>query len=573
MYHVLTKSFVLLFFMFVVENTVFAASLQWKPIVLDFTSNQTIKWFDFPLKVTFTHQGSGKKIILDGYWDGGKSWKVRFAPTQKGTWNWQSTSSDRGLNNKRGDIIAMSPDNSDKRNNPNLHGHLKVSKDHRRLNYADGTPFFWMGDTNWAIISDRCGVNNNNFYSYVRNRKNNEFNLIQVQYFQKDQYNEGGYPFKGNTGKGPGSGRWQGINPNYFRNVDTRIEHLFNQGFVVAGHPSWISSTKISLPWAKRIMQYLMARYGAYNTVWSLTGEYQFSRKNSNSLRSPRGWQQLGRFVQQNNPYDHPITIHPTYGAPNYIKGKRFKDYSSSGEFHKASWLDINWIQTYAFVEDVSESVFADYNKRPVKPVIMAEPGYEFYLSGSYGKQRYKVIDGNLSRLQAWSSILNGAAGHTYGAWGVWQFYTPTHPQPGTNSKNAKPWSTRLDAEGASNMKHLRSFFTSSNFRWTALTPRRNWLRVNGKTPKWPSRNDFSPPHLAVSPGKTYVVYIPSGNRRKAITVTHLNNNPYRARWYNPRNGQYRTINNPPNGVNQWKIPALPDNNDWVLLLTVENYI
>ncbi|MCH5376216.1 MAG: DUF4038 domain-containing protein, partial [Planctomycetes bacterium] len=32
-----------------------------------------------------------------------------------------------------------------------IHGPLKVSPDGHSLQYADGTPFFWLGDTAWAL--------------------------------------------------------------------------------------------------------------------------------------------------------------------------------------------------------------------------------------------------------------------------------------------------------------------------------------------------------------------------------------------------------------------------------------
>lgn len=562
---------IIVFIAIVGATTTFAASPQWEPVVLDFTASDSIVWYNFPLQVTFSHEGSGTQITLDGYWDGENSWKVRFAPPLSGIWNWQSASSDNGLSGKNGTINVTPLTDAEKNNNANLRGHLKMSSDHRRLEYADGTPFFWLGDTNWHINDDRCGVTNRNFYTYVNNRKAKKFNTIQIQYFSRLHYNEGGYPIPGNTGAKSGNGTWHPINPEYFQYVDVRMDYLFQQGFVVAGHPRWISNDKITLTWARRTIHYLMARYGAYNTVWSLTGEYQFSRNNSYSLTPPYQWNQLGNYVQTINPYNHPVTIHPTFGSPNYITGQQFSDYSSSGEFHSSPWLDINWIQTYAWIEDVSESVYSDYLKTPIKPVISAEPAYESYISTPVVKQTYNHVDATLVRLQAWSAILCGAAGHTYGAVGIWQFYDPNHPQPGHSANNnGLPWYDQIEAEGGADMQHLRTFFDNSNFDWTALVPHRDWLRVNGSTPPWPHRTDFSPPHCAAQFDQTYIIYIPTGNRGKSIAIRQLNNNAYTAKWYNPRNGNFTNINNGPDGVDQWELPPRPDGNDWVLLLTAE---
>ena len=36
-------------------------------------------------------------------------------------------------------------------------GPLKVSENHRYLQHENGTPFFWLGDTGWLIITlHRC---------------------------------------------------------------------------------------------------------------------------------------------------------------------------------------------------------------------------------------------------------------------------------------------------------------------------------------------------------------------------------------------------------------------------------
>src|SRR5262245_6914766 len=51
------------------------------------------------LTVTFTSP-SGDKFVIPGFWDGGKTWKVRFLPTKPGTWKFETTCSDasnRGL--------------------------------------------------------------------------------------------------------------------------------------------------------------------------------------------------------------------------------------------------------------------------------------------------------------------------------------------------------------------------------------------------------------------------------------------------------------------------------------------
>src|SRR6266511_3287960 len=44
------------------------------------------------LTVTFSPP-QGDKLKVPGFWDGGKSWKVRFSPMQTGRWKFETTCS------------------------------------------------------------------------------------------------------------------------------------------------------------------------------------------------------------------------------------------------------------------------------------------------------------------------------------------------------------------------------------------------------------------------------------------------------------------------------------------------
>jgi len=92
---------------------------------------------------------SGEKLKVPGFWDGGKTWRIRFAPTQTGKWKFETTCSDasnKGLHQKSGEftVTASSGASSLAR-----HGPITVSADGRYLAHHDGTPFLWVGDTAW----------------------------------------------------------------------------------------------------------------------------------------------------------------------------------------------------------------------------------------------------------------------------------------------------------------------------------------------------------------------------------------------------------------------------------------
>jgi hypothetical protein len=55
-------------------------------------------------------------------------------------------------------------------------GRLQVTKDGHYLQYNDGTPFFWLGDTGWELFHR---LKKEEIEKYLENRKQKGFNVIQ----------------------------------------------------------------------------------------------------------------------------------------------------------------------------------------------------------------------------------------------------------------------------------------------------------------------------------------------------------------------------------------------------------
>ena len=99
----------------------------------------------------FTHE-SGEKVSRPGFWNGGKTFRVRFAPTKPGRWSWSTTCrGDAALNGKSGTLEAK----------PYAgeleiyrRGFVKPAKGAKHFAYADGTPFFYLGDTHWGLYKE-----------------------------------------------------------------------------------------------------------------------------------------------------------------------------------------------------------------------------------------------------------------------------------------------------------------------------------------------------------------------------------------------------------------------------------
>jgi hypothetical protein len=127
-----------------------------------------------------------------GFWDGDNVFRLRVLATAPGTWTWISGSnqSDPGLNAKSGKFTAAPWADADKNKNPCRRGMIKASPNGHTFEYADGTPFFLLGDTWWPTgtfryrwyeddtprpIGSQAG-----FKDFVRFRRRQQFNCIAM---------------------------------------------------------------------------------------------------------------------------------------------------------------------------------------------------------------------------------------------------------------------------------------------------------------------------------------------------------------------------------------------------------
>src|SRR4051812_21003280 len=80
----------------------------WQKHELTFTSARTFAnpYVDATLWVDLSGPGFNKRVY--GFWDGGRTFKVRVLATAPGTWQWKSGSSpeDPGLSGKSGSFAA-----------------------------------------------------------------------------------------------------------------------------------------------------------------------------------------------------------------------------------------------------------------------------------------------------------------------------------------------------------------------------------------------------------------------------------------------------------------------------------
>ena len=90
---------------------------------------------------------SGRKQRANGFWDGGRNWKIRFMPDETGIWTYRTICSDGengGLHGQKGSFECTTRSS---KLSIYQKGPLQLEKGSYHLEYADGTPFFWLACT------------------------------------------------------------------------------------------------------------------------------------------------------------------------------------------------------------------------------------------------------------------------------------------------------------------------------------------------------------------------------------------------------------------------------------------
>jgi len=169
-----------------------AAVHVWEKQELTFTSVNSFAnpYTDVTVWVDLSGPGFNKRVY--GFWDGGRTFRVRLLATAPGTWTWHSGSipSDSGLTGRHGSFEATAWSEEEKSQNPLRRGFLRPTTNRHALEHADGTPFFAIGDTWYAAGTNRfrwyddgqerpIGPNAG-FKDYVRYRKAQGYNWVNI---------------------------------------------------------------------------------------------------------------------------------------------------------------------------------------------------------------------------------------------------------------------------------------------------------------------------------------------------------------------------------------------------------
>ncbi len=511
-------------------------------IILHSTKEYENPFADVQIDATFVC--GDKKITLPGFWNGGNEWKVRFSSETEGNWEYTVVCSDKD-NASLSDtgVIEVLP-LKEKVTDLEKHGYPVLREGMPYFEYADGTPFFYLGDTHWQMpdyehLHDcnypgcNCG---SQFMHVLKDRKKKGFNVYQT-YFSTAR--------TGTSHSGT-HGWWlepyKKINPEAFNeSMDIMMEHLVENGFTVSlGFGCHCADPGMFGGRAEPMLafaRYCIARYACYPIIWIIGQEITNLKHNAFEI-----WQQVGALVKELDGYHHPI------GGHMHAHGM---DDPRSIQLNKNPWHQWWTVQGGHGNMDftVPRQYYAGYkNSLPHKLILETECQYED-LSGQNGY--------NATRRAAYNAIIHGSAGYTYGAVGVWAMRW-SQELPGFGSYNPESWFTGVDKQGSTEMTYMKKFF--EYIKWWKFEP----VYTNGYG-EFEMRK-----YVAISRNgqDAFIFYFMTQYDEDGNLSGLKPNCKYQARWYDTCTGKFIDL---PDIVADEKgksyIPKKPSHRDWLLLL------
>lgn len=520
------KSFVLILFFFAGIITLHAQpsstlkTWQMHEITLHAEQEYENPYTDITVWVELEGPDFSKRVY--GFWDGGNVFKVRVTATVPGRWRWISGSNqpeDAGLNNQSGSFTAEAWTEAEKEENPVRRGFIRATDNGHALQYADGAPFFMVGDTWLAGATWRLPFRNAEppagyepgpgmgFEDAVQYRKNQGFNSVSMiaafpnwdadvnpsthadsnGIYLRNAWEKFGYDVADGPGvdASGGDSYWgtltaknmrdeyghlpflmseehkdvsdfNRINPKYFQSLDKKMDYLSEQGMVPLLEtvrrdvgPSWDAYFDFNETFAS-FVQYLVARYGAYNFIFSaihldwIPKDFSLTANEFNEALTYH----LKKYGPM--PFGQPVTV--------LIDSTT---YTAFGHGNDAPWLTMHSVGNKPRDHRVSNSLETIFRLEPQYPAINFEPYYtgwdhEINKPGGERPPPNSERDNYFARAQMYGSVLSGGlSGHVHGT-AAYDITTTGEPD------GARPhvWDA-FKYESANYMRHLKAFVLS----------------------------------------------------------------------------------------------------------------
>ena len=515
---------------------------QWRVIELTFAAQRDYdRPFDL-MAVGFSAEfrgPDGQALAVPGFYDGGRTWRVRFTPTAPGQWTYRTTCADHTDAGLDGPAGALSVAPAEGPNRLYLHGgFLRVSTDRHYLTYADGTPCFWLGDTWWFCPSALVPFEGSSdprhpsaFRTMIDTRAAQGYTVAQMCFLGPSELRAGAGPVQLLH-----PGTWQPAQAAYWQEVDRYVRYAIDAGIMpVVGMCFHTGADPVTLEDFEALWRYFIARYGAMGVTFLIQGEYNL--KQGDWQARVEKVRALGRFIKETDPYKRAMTVHPWwYGGDDR---QTWDD----------AWYDFILVQG-GHGQDGPPADFyrAIYGRPDPKPLLEDECTYE----GIHGFTDLTV------RRNAYKGIQSGSFGYTYGSHGLWYPNQDAADQTFNDWGPPLPWWEALARPGGGQMKHLRECYES--VEWWKLVPRKTQDVLQGADDKRA---------LVKADGEgAFLVYFPGGGAPATVALkAGREGTAYGVTLFDPRMGEARALPAVTVRGGRAELPALPDEQDWVLIL------
>jgi hypothetical protein len=422
------------------------------------------------------------------------------------------------------------------------HGDLRVSGNRRYWVHADGTPFFYLGDTAWELFHR---LTREEAARYLEDRREKGFTVIQAvalaEFDGLATPNAYGHtPLINNDPTKPSE--------DYFKHIDWIIGLAEAKGLYIGLLPTW--GDKVGpLLWGKGPVvfnatnartygRFLGARYkDRPNIIWILGGD-----RPADDTRDV--WRAMAAGLKEGDGGRHLMTYHPVGGK------------SSAEWFHTDEWLASNMLQSgHSRVDAANYAMIAkDYERAPAKPCLDGEPRYEDHpIDWKPEKGWFNDYD---VRQAAYWALFAGAHGHTYGCHDIWQFYAEGRT-PISAARTL--WTEALNLAGARQVGYIRRLIESRPF--LMRVPDQSLIAAEQGT---------GADHAQATRGAdgSYAfIYLPTGKAIE-IDLDKLSGKRIRAWWFDPRSGTATSAGTfARKGTRPMTPPSTGRGNDWVLVL------
>jgi len=540
-----------------------------------------------------------------GFWDGGDTFQVRILATAPGRWTWESGASvtDPGLQGVRGEFTAIAWTEAELQANPCRRGMTRANG--HAFEYADGTPFFLLGDTWWATPTSRFPWYDDDtprslgptagFKDYVRYRRDQQFNCIaMIAAFPnwsndgkpahwktqegmvlraawrqagtdsaKEMTDEEGRPAFQFPGAVPGYEQYfpnlNRIRPEYFHSLDKKVDYLNAQGmipFIEVARRDVGQAWKKYYPWPEsytRYIQYVWSRYQANICMFS---PVHFDTP-AQSI-PVEDWNAAANLVIER-------FGRPPFGTPAGTNSNP-SSLQNWGHTDQARWLDFHQIGNRR-THDVYEYLTEIFQAQPTVPGINGEPYYDGMEDAEPGSDKAA----RYCRSAMYGSVLSGGlGGHIYGVggWkgGLWSGEV--------EAASEYPIWEVIQWPSAEQMRYLKTFALSEGRRYQDLVPSVELLSPN-RSGAAKSLDGWA--YCAATADRDLVLLYFEQDCPRATLSGLPAGREYRVQWFDPRIGRWldaatpsEMITVPADGT--VSLPSFPggkekSNTDWALKL------